>query len=205
MALLLSSDALAQTSNQSRAAEAVPTVSIDLTPLSTSPSKLGTSTSPPNGILGSEFAVEYLCAETIAKTNQVKPHLRIANHGGNEVALSDLTARYWFLTSDKEPYKVWCDWAQVGAENVKGRFVRLDPPRRGANSYLEISFEPAAGKIAPQSDSGECQIRFSNQSWGNFDQAGDYSFNAAQSRFAESPKITLYRRGKIVWGAEPSK
>jgi hypothetical protein len=193
----------AQAVNQQKPTEAVPTITVDLSPLG-KPDTITAKTVParPAAVRG-ELAVEYRCSETNANANQVKAHLKVVNRGPSEIVLSELTIRYWFQSAGNDTFKWWCDWAQVGKDNVHCQFGRPAKARRSADAYLEISFDEAAGKIAPKADSGEVQIRYAKPDWGQMNQSNDYSFNAAQTDFAESTRVTLYRGGKLIWGAEP--
>jgi hypothetical protein len=148
------------------------------------------------------LVVEYRCPDA-ASANQIRAHVRIANHLEQAVPLRELTLRYWYKAGGDKPQKFWCDYAKVGAENVTAAFHKLRNPTAAADTYLEIGFKEAAASIEPGGDSGEIQIRVANEDWSNFDQQGDYSFDALKRDFSESPHVTLYRNGKRVWGTEP--
>ena len=36
-----------------------------------------------------------------------------------------------------------------------------------------------------------------------FNQANDYSFDAADTVFTDSKTVTLYQNGTLIWGTEP--
>ena len=76
------------------------------------------------------------------------------------------------------------------------------------DGFVGLEDQVVRGRIsAPPAgaDSGEIQIRLARDDWSSFDQAGDYSYDTGKTDFTESPRVTLYRKGKRVWGTEPSE
>jgi hypothetical protein len=39
---------------------------------------------------------------------------------------------------------------------------------------------------------------------GQFNQTGDWSFDATASAYKANPKMTIYDDGTLIWGCEPS-
>jgi endoglucanase len=130
-----------------------------------------------------------------AISNQGGPQFKIFNAGGAPVRLSDLKVRYYFTLLEPKPLNFWCDYAVTGCSNVTGRFV----DGGGGNSYLEMGFK-AETMMAPGTDSGEVQVRFSQEDWSNFNQADDYSFDPSKRNYADWDRMTIHRNGLIVWG-----
>ncbi len=153
---------------------------------------------------GGDLAVQYRCTGTDPHQNQIGAHFQIVNRGRQDVPLRDLTIRYWFVEAGDKPLKFWCDYAKLGGTNVAAAFHKLDKPVTGADSYLEISFSDAAGIVPAGGDSGEIQTRSAKEDWSNFDQSRDYSFDATKTAFADAPRVTLYRGGRLAWGVEPA-
>ena len=129
--------------------------------------------------------------------------MQIYNDGDTDVAMKDLSLRYWYADDSGKPQNYWCDWAKVGQQNATGRFVTLLKPRPGAACCLELTFDAAAGNLAANASSGEIQCRLARNDWSNYNQADDYSFNAEAKDWTDQPRISLYQRGKLVWGQEP--
>ncbi len=151
----------------------------------------------------SDLALQYRAADTNAGDNQMKPHFRIANHGGAAMNLSDLTIRYWYTIDGAQPQTFNCDYAAVGCGNVNGQLVQMGAAKTGADYYIEIGFASGAGSIAPGSDSGEIQTRINKNNWSNYSEGDDYSYDPTKTSFADWNKAGLYQNGVLVSGIEP--
>ncbi len=149
------------------------------------------------------LSVQYRAGDTNAQDNQFKPHLRITNQGNAPVALSDLSIRYWYTIDGEQPQTYNCDWAQLGCSNLQGQLVKMNTAATGADHYLEITFKPSAGNLAPGANTGEIQSRIHKNNWSNYNETGDYSFDPTKTSFADWTKVTLYYNGVLVWGVEP--
>jgi endoglucanase len=165
---------------------------------SASPSPSPSTAPPPGGL-----SALYRAGDASATTNIIRPQLQIANAGGAGVDLGTVTVRYWYTADGPQPQAFVCDWAQVGCANVTGRFVTLPTPRTGADTYLEVGFKSGLPALAAGAATGEIQDRFNRTDWSSFNQANDYSFNAADTAYTASTTVTVYVNGQLVWGAEP--
>ena len=140
--------------------------------------------------------------------NNGKPNLTIVNEGaGAAVPYSELTARYWLTPENYAGISTWVDYAQLGTNKVKMKYVPLDVPRGGATGYIEYSFDASAGSLAANGNSGPIQSRFANTDWADLSEANDYSYLAGKS-YVLNPHITLYRATaggvpQLIWGLEP--
>src|SRR5215510_13482935 len=134
--------------------------------------------------------------------NQIKPHFNIVNGGTTTVPLSELTIRYWYTNDGSQPQVYDCDFASRGCSNISASFVSI-PAVTGANTYFQLSFSAGAGSLTPGQQSGEIQTRLHSQNWSNYTEGNDYSYDATKTSFADWTKVTLYRNGTLVWGAEP--
>ena len=150
----------------------------------------------------SALPLSYKNTDPNASSNQIKFNLKLTNGDKAAVALSEITIRYWFKNADCAELQFWCDYAPVGGSNVMGKFVKLAPPRPGADAYLELGFSEAAGTLAAGKDV-EMQVRAAKKDWKNFEQAGDYSFDAGKSDYALTGRMGVYRKGVLVGGVEP--
>ena len=157
-----------------------------------------TNTPDPNAV---NVKVQYMAADTQANNNAVKPHMQLVNNSVFEVALTDLTIRYWFTKEGGETLQYHCDYAVINCSQVSGVFVPLATAVTGADHYLEISF--SGGTLAPGANTGQIQNRFNRSNWGNLDESNDYSFDGSKTAFADWDQITLYHNGTLIWGTEP--
>ncbi|MBO0932009.1 chitobiase/beta-hexosaminidase C-terminal domain-containing protein [Fibrella aquatilis] len=136
--------------------------------------------------------------------NTLRPNLQLTNTGNTAVPLAQLTVRYWFTAENyTPPITIWIDWAQIGSNRVKTKYVYLDEPRNGANGYVEYSFDASAGDLTAGSNTGPIQSRIARQNWANFNETDDYSF-AANGAYTANRRITVYRNGELIWGSEPT-
>jgi hypothetical protein len=51
--------------------------------------------------------------------------------------------------------------------------------------------------------SGEIVARINKADWSNYNEIGDYSYEAARTTYAAWTRVTLYRNGQLIWGVEP--
>lgn len=135
--------------------------------------------------------------------NHIKPNLTIYNEGNVAVPYNELTLRYWVTAENYAGINTWIDYAQLGNNKVKMKYIALPTPRNGAYGYVEYSFEPSAGNLLNAANSGPIQSRFANSNWSNLNENDDYSY-ANASTFVYNEHITMYRNGKLVWGVEPA-
>ncbi len=120
--------------------------------------------------------------------NSIRPNFEIQNSGRTRISLNDLTVRYWYTLGGEQPQVFVCDYALIGCENVIASFTQLDEPLPGADTRLEIGFTSRAGSLAPGESTGLIQIRFNKTDW---------------SQYSGYGRMTLYWKGKLVWGEEP--
>jgi hypothetical protein len=155
-------------------------------------------------VMGLEL--QYLCADTNAMDNQMKPQFQIINNGASPVPLSSLTMHY-FYTKDgslESDQNFVCDYAGMGGnaitDDVTGAFHAFTGT--DADEYLEVGFTAGAGDLA-SSGSVQIQARVYANGYPIFDQTNDYSFDPTKTSFADWTHVTLYQNGTLVWGTEP--
>jgi len=124
---------------------------------------------------------------------------------GTAVPLSQLTIRYWYtIDTPVDAESSQCDYAQLGCNNITTSNVTLSPTRPNADRYFQVGFAATAGNLAAGSgNTGEIQVWFHKNSWGNYTETGDYSYDATKTGYADWSKVTLYQNGTLVWGTEP--
>jgi hypothetical protein len=154
---------------------------------------------PLDCIVVGDVKLQYRASDTNPADNQIKPHFNLVNGGKESVSLAELKIRYWFADNGTTPLVFWCDYAQIGCGSVRGAFANND--RTGGNRVLEVTF--SGGTLAPGAATGEIQTRLNHEDWALFNESDDWSFDPTKTAFTDWHKVTLYRRGQLVWGLEP--
>ncbi|GJM70412.1 hypothetical protein HMSSN036_26280 [Paenibacillus macerans] len=150
-----------------------------------------------------DLKLKYQTNDSNPNDNHIRAQFKIVNNGKETVNLSDVKFRYYFTIDGDKPQEFHCDYAVVGSGNVRGTFVKLNESAEGADYYLEVSFGPGAGTLAPGADSGEIQVRFNKTDWSNYSETDDFSYDATKTSYTEWERVPLYLNGTLVWGLEP--
>lgn len=158
-----------------------------------------TATATPSA---ASLRVQYKAARTNATDGEIVPHFRIVNTGSTSVPLAELTLRYWYTVDGDTTQNAVCDWAAMGCANVVKGVAAVSPTRTGADYSLQLAFTAAAGDVAAGTGR-EVQMRVHKTNWTAYNEANDYSFDPTKTAFAGWTRVTLYRNGVLVWGAEP--
>lgn len=137
-------------------------------------------------------------------SSTISNYLKINNEGNMPVAYSDIAVRYWFTADGSSPLNFWMDYAWLGNTHITGQFTSLNPVRDSADTYLEVKIDSSAGTFYPLSNTGNIQYRVTKSDWSSFIQGNDYSYNPVSS-FTANNRITLYYKGQLIWGIEPSQ
>ncbi|MCK8493340.1 lamin tail domain-containing protein [Spirosoma sp. RP8] len=136
-------------------------------------------------------------------SNTLKPYLTLQNQGTTSVDYSTITVRYWLNVEDNMDLIFQKNYVAIGQNNLNLRYVST-PGRQGATGYIEYSFSPGAGSLAPMSESGPIEIQVYKQNYSAFNQAGDYSY-VNNSAFGLNNRITVYQGGSLIYGVEPAR
>lgn len=136
-------------------------------------------------------------------SNTISPNYRLYNTGNTAIDLKNVKIRYYYMVGGNVTQNFWCDWSSAGTSNVGGTIVRNADPKKGADTYVEITFSDAAGTLAAGGNV-EIKTRFARNGWKNYVQSDDYSFNSNSRDYADWEKVTAYVGDELVWGTEPS-
>ncbi|WP_333767599.1 cellulose binding domain-containing protein, partial [Streptomyces sp. IBSBF 2435] len=151
------------------------------------------------------LTAQYRTSASGATADQAEPWLEVTNTGTGSVPLSRVTVRYYFKSDGPGvTYRFACSWAVKGCANVTGTFGALANPTATADRYLEVGFTAGAGSLAPGQNTGDLQLRFYRADWQTLTQSDDYSFNGAQTAYANWPKLTVQDAGALVYGTAPA-
>jgi hypothetical protein len=151
------------------------------------------------------LTAQYRTSASGATADQSEPWLEVTNTGSTTVPLSGVTVRYYFKSDGPSTsYRFACSWAVKGCANVTGTFGTLANPTATADRYLEIGFTSGAGSLSPGQNTGDLQLRFYRADWQTLTQSDDYSFNGAQTSYANWSKVTVQKGGAVLWGTAPA-
>jgi autotransporter-associated beta strand protein len=154
-------------------------------------------------VLPFNLQVQHMDGDTQTSGTNLKPYLKVINTDTVTAVYKELTARYWFTAENFAGINTWIDYAAMGSNKVKMKYVALDTPRNGAFGYVEYSFDSTAGTLAAGANSGAIQSRVANKNSALLQETNDYSY-APDRTYMTDDHITLYRNGRLIWGIEPA-
>lgn len=142
--------------------------------------------------------------DNYADNNAIKPLLVLQNNGAGPLPLSAITLRYYLTVEGGGALSnLFVDYAQVGNGNVKLRYVSLPQPLQGAGGYVEYSFTPEAGSLAPGANSGAISAYLTKGDYGPLNELDDYSYAQVRDQLVGNLRITAYYNGALIAGIEP--
>ncbi|WP_265445870.1 cellulase family glycosylhydrolase [Acetivibrio straminisolvens] len=141
------------------------------------------------------LSIHYMDGSLDVKYQSMRPYIIIYNNSGMDVNMADLRVRYYYEKEGTTEEVLTSFYTAIGPNNIFGEFH----PELG---YAEIGFTDGAGAIKDGGNSGQMQLVLKKISNGYYDQSNDYSYDPSFTDYAEYDKMTLYYKGKLVWGKE---
>ncbi|WP_375444026.1 cellulose binding domain-containing protein [uncultured Fibrella sp.] len=142
--------------------------------------------------------------DNYADNNAIQPLLVLQNQGAGTLPLANLTLRYYLTVEGAAALSnLSVNYAQVGNQNVRLRYVPLQPTQPGASGYVEYSFTPAAGSLAPGASSGPIQSYVARSDYAGLNERDDYSYATVRDQLVGNLRITAYYNGVLIAGVEP--
>jgi hypothetical protein len=128
----------------------------------------------------------------------------VRNDAPAALPLGEISLRYFFTSDDVGDQPARCDESRAAAGVCSGITTPVFTVRASSfvDSYFEVRF-PAGDELAPGAQTSEVPVAVEPTGGGLYDQRGDYSFSDNVA-FAANSKVTLYRRGVLIWGDEPA-
>jgi len=158
-----------------------------------------------------QLRAQYRCANTASTTQEIRAQIQVLNDGPLDVALTDVTVRYWFTSEPTLSDLTYsCDYAAIGSSGITSSFGNA-----GDSDYLEIGFTSSAtvptwlggdgssNSLPIGANTGDIQNRIGRNSNVDFDQSNDHSFDASMTDYSDNSLITVYYQDELVWGTEP--
>ncbi|EGD47503.1 glycoside hydrolase family 9 [Ruminiclostridium papyrosolvens DSM 2782] len=147
------------------------------------------------------ISVSYKCGTADVMKNTIRSSINIKNTGTVPINLSDIKLRYWFTNDGNQQNSFTCEYAALGSGNVTGNFSNISSPVPGADTYCEIGFTSAAGKLSPGGSTGAIPFRIEGAS--DYDKTNDYSYDSKMTELGDNTKMTGYIKGELKYGVEP--
>jgi hypothetical protein len=134
----------------------------------------------------------------------IQPLLVLQNNSTSSLPLALLTLRYYLTVEGTSALSnLSVNYAQVGNQNVRLRYVPLQPAQQGATGYVEYSFTDGAGSLAAGATSGPIQAYLTKSDYGSLYEPDDYSYASVRDQLAANLRITAYYDGALIAGVEP--
>ncbi|MBO0952569.1 putative Ig domain-containing protein [Fibrella forsythiae] len=171
----------------------------------------GSCTSPPASVTvnvaarpASSLMVLHRDVDNYANNNAIQPMIQLLNTSAGSLTLSAITLRYYLTVEGAAALSnLSINYAQVGNQNVRLRYVPLNPAQQGASGYVEYSFSPDAGSLTAGANSGSIQSYFAKSDYSGLNELDDYSYAVVRDQLVGNPRITAYYNGALIWGVEP--
>jgi hypothetical protein len=154
--------------------------------------------------VGGRLTLLHRDVDNYADNNAIQPLIQIQNQGAGALPLSKLTLRYYLTVENGGTLgNLSVNYAQVGNQNVRLRYVPLNPTQTGATGYVEYSFTDGAGSLAAGANSGSIQGYFTKSDYGALFEPDDYSYNLFRDQLTGNLRITAYYDNVLIAGLEP--
>jgi hypothetical protein len=165
----------------------------------------------------------YRDASPAPSVDQIDFLFKVANATGAPISLNTLAIRYYFTNDLTVPGQTAIYYTGTCCGDTRTNFnadvlVSVNPiaPTSGADTYLEVTFDSAAG-VVQNGDSVQVEVGFHATGYTqNLNQTNDYSYSASasgtqaqwdacppQCAIFQSCRMTVYRDGILVWGQPP--
>jgi hypothetical protein len=165
----------------------------------------------------------YRDANPAATVDQIDFLFKVANATGAAIPLSSLAIRYYFTNDLTVASQTAVYYTNTCCGTTRTNFnadvlvsVNPIPPTSGADTYVEVTFDAAAGALQ-NGDNVQVEIGFHAMGYTqNLNQTNDYSYIASasgtqaqwdacppQCAIFQSCRMTVYRDGALVWGQPP--
>jgi Cellulose binding domain len=145
----------------------------------------------------------YYYSNSAASGSSIQMYFDVVNFTAFSSKLSQVTVRYWFTDEGASAPNVLEQYYVPLPTSMK--FVKLDPPREGADTVLEVSFTGAGDAGGAFVETRGFNFAFHKKDYsGTYDQTNDYSYEPTlKTSLGQNPRITAYIAGERVWGCEP--
>jgi hypothetical protein len=128
----------------------------------------------------------------------------VRNDGPTTLPAAELSLRYFFSSDGATDQQARCDASRTVPADICDEIMTplfsVSPGGPFVDSFVEVRFRDR--QLGPGTQTSEIALAIEPSSGESYDQSSDYSF-ASHENFAVNTKVTLYRRGVLIWGTEP--
>ena len=146
----------------------------------------------------------YTQAKDGLTTSQIQTRVELRNTGNVPLAVQDFRLRYYFSSDNNQTASVFVDYADIGANNIQARVIKLPAPVGMADSYVELRTVPTSLSLSPMSSLGAIDFRLVRSDNGLFDQSNDYSYAANYGTVGLNNRVTVLLNNRLIFGTPPS-
>lgn len=131
----------------------------------------------------------------------IHTYFKLFNTGNVQLNLSDVVIRYYYTKDGNQSENFIVDSSSIDENKITSKFVTLPPAFSNENvtDFVDIGFTPDAGYIIA-GDNLEIQSRVKKSDDSMYNQKNDYSFNPTDTDYIDWTKVSVYIKGKLVWG-----
>ena len=156
-------------------------------------------------VVSSQTAVQvYSAAKDGPTTSQIQTRLELRNTGNVALPVAGFRLRYYFSSDNNQLASVYIDYADIGAQNVAARVIKLPAPVGGADSYVEMSFPNSPMQVNALGSLGIIDFRIVRSDYGLFEQSNDYSYAANYGNVGLNNRVTVLLNNRLIFGTPPS-
>jgi hypothetical protein len=128
----------------------------------------------------------------------------VRNEGPTRLPAGEVSLRFFFASDGATDQQARCDASRTVptgiCDEIMTPLFSVSPGGPFVDSYVEVRFRDR--ELGPGTQTSEIAVAIEPSGDESYDQSNDYSF-AANQNFAVNTRVTLYRRGVLIWGTEP--
>lgn len=147
--------------------------------------------------------LEYRQADKALGGTFLRVDLRLVNGTATPIPLTELTFRYWYKNPGRRPLQGSAASPTIADGRITYQVISLDEPTPAVDEFCEFGFAKDAGVLPAAPGRVELRVQLAALDDAPHDGTQDFSRLAPSVEYARAERISVYRRGKLIGGAEP--